>query len=87
MRIDNTAACVGSNALYRRDALKEVQGTFAIGYSEDEHTGFQMIKRGWKVKYLPLPMACGTCPDSAQVYFSQQVRFTPFSSLFSPLFV
>ncbi|KAJ7435963.1 nucleotide-diphospho-sugar transferase [Mycena galericulata] len=68
-------ACVGSNALYRRDALKEVQGTFAIDYSEDEHTGFQMIKRGWQVKYLPLPMACGTCPDSAQVYFSQQARW------------
>ncbi|KAJ7183102.1 nucleotide-diphospho-sugar transferase [Mycena filopes] len=68
-------ACVGTNALYRRDALKEVQGTFPIAYSEDEHTGFQMIKRGWQVKYLPLPMACGTCPDSAQVYFSQQVRW------------
>ncbi|KAF7362763.1 Glyco-trans-2-like domain-containing protein [Mycena venus] len=68
-------ACVGSNALYRRNALKEVQGTFAIDYSEDEHTGFQMIKRGWQVKYLPLPMACGTCPDSVQVYFSQQVRW------------
>ncbi|KAJ6556363.1 nucleotide-diphospho-sugar transferase [Mycena capillaripes] len=68
-------ACVGSNALYRREALKEIGGTFPIGYSEDEHTGFQMIKRGWQVKYLPLPMACGTCPDSAEVYFSQQVRW------------
>ncbi|KAJ7626849.1 nucleotide-diphospho-sugar transferase [Roridomyces roridus] len=68
-------ACVGSNALYRREALKDVGGAFPIAYSEDEHTGFQTIKRGWQVKYLPLPMVCGTCPDSAQVYFSQQVRW------------
>nr|GAT53586.1 predicted protein [Mycena chlorophos] len=68
-------ACVGSNALYRRSALGEVGGMYPIAYSEDEHTGFQMIKRGWRVRYLPLPMACGTCPDNAQVFFSQQVRW------------
>lgn len=31
--------CVGSNAMYRREALKEVGGTAEIGFSEDVHTG------------------------------------------------
>jgi cellulose synthase/poly-beta-1,6-N-acetylglucosamine synthase-like glycosyltransferase len=32
--------CVGSNAVYRRAALKEVGGTAEIGFSEDVHTGY-----------------------------------------------
>lgn len=31
--------CVGSNAVYRREALEEVGGTAEIGFSEDVHTG------------------------------------------------
>lgn len=31
--------CVGSNAMYRREALDEVGGTADIGFSEDVHTG------------------------------------------------
>lgn len=67
--------CVGSNAVYRRAALVEVGGTAEIGFSEDVHTGFYAINRGWKVRYLPLCLACGICPDTPRAFFSQQMRW------------
>lgn len=67
--------CVGSNAVYRREALVEVGGTAEIGFSEDVHTGFYAVNRGWKVRYLPLCLACGICPDTPRAFFSQQMRW------------
>ncbi|KAH7333127.1 nucleotide-diphospho-sugar transferase [Rhexocercosporidium sp. MPI-PUGE-AT-0058] len=67
--------CVGSNAVYRREALVEVGGTAEIGFSEDVHTGFYAVNRGWKVKYIPLCLACGVCPDTPHAFFSQQMRW------------
>ncbi|PIA97397.1 Cellulose synthase 1 catalytic subunit [UDP-forming] [Cercospora beticola] len=67
--------CVGSNAVYRRAALEEVGGTAEIGFSEDVHTGFYAVNRGWKVRYLPLCLACGICPDTPKAFFSQQMRW------------
>ncbi|KAJ2898766.1 hypothetical protein MKZ38_003676 [Zalerion maritima] len=67
--------CVGSNALYRRAALVEVGGTAEIGFSEDVHTGFGAVDRGWKVKYVPLCLATGICPNSPRAFFSQQMRW------------
>ncbi|KAJ7775932.1 nucleotide-diphospho-sugar transferase [Mycena maculata] len=67
--------CVGSNALYRRAALEEVGGTAEIGHSEDVHTGFFAMTRGWRVYYVPLALACGISPDIPKAYFSQQMRW------------
>ncbi|KAF9047517.1 nucleotide-diphospho-sugar transferase [Panaeolus papilionaceus] len=67
--------CVGSNALYRRAALHEVGGTAEIGHSEDVHTGFYALTRGWKLKYIPLALACGVSPDTPRAFFSQQMRW------------
>ncbi|KXH25853.1 glycosyltransferase family 2 [Colletotrichum simmondsii] len=67
--------CVGSNALYRRESLVEVGGTAEIGFSEDVHTGFGAVDRGWKVKYIPLCLATGVCPNSPRAFFSQQMRW------------
>jgi cellulose synthase/poly-beta-1,6-N-acetylglucosamine synthase-like glycosyltransferase len=72
--------CVGSNAVYRRAALVEVGGTAEIGFSEDVHTGFYAVNRGWKVKYVPLCLACGVCPDTPQAFFSQQMRWCMVST-------
>ncbi|KAJ7256338.1 nucleotide-diphospho-sugar transferase [Mycena rebaudengoi] len=69
------AICVGSNAVYRREALKEVGGTAEIGHSEDVHTGFFALTRGWRLKYIPLALACGISPDTGKAYFSQQMRW------------
>ncbi|EGO58361.1 hypothetical protein NEUTE1DRAFT_130058 [Neurospora tetrasperma FGSC 2508] len=67
--------CVGSNAVYRRAALEEVGGTAEIGFSEDVHTGFGAVDRGWKVKYVPLCLATGICPNTPRSFFSQQMRW------------
>ncbi|KAK0630911.1 nucleotide-diphospho-sugar transferase [Bombardia bombarda] len=67
--------CVGSNAVYRRAALVEVGGTAEIGFSEDVHTGFGAVDRGWKVKYIPLCLATGICPNTPRSFFSQQMRW------------
>ena len=69
------AICVGSNAVYRREALEAVGGTAPADCSEDVHTGFYAVTRGWRVKYLPLVLACGVCPDMPRAFFSQQMRW------------
>ena len=67
--------CVGSNAVYRRESLAAVGGTAEIAFSEDVHTGYMAVDRGWKVKYVPIILACGICPDSPRALFSQQMRW------------
>lgn len=67
--------CVGTNAVYRRTALEPFGGTAAIGYSEDVHTGFNVVNNGWDLKYIPINLACGVCPDSLSSFFIQQYRW------------
>jgi len=69
------AICVGTNALYRRSALEPMGGTALIDYSEDVHTGFYLKREGWKVKYIPIILAKGVCPDTVKSFFTQQYRW------------
>lgn len=69
------AICVGTNAVYRREALAPFGGTAPMAYSEDVHTGFQVLCSGWKVKYIPRILAQGVCPDTLQQFFTQQYRW------------
>ncbi len=69
------AICVGSCAIYRRQALMDVGGTAQVEHSEDVHTGFSLINMGWKIKYLPLVLSKGVCPDDFHAFFKQQTRW------------
>lgn len=69
------AICVGTCAVYRRKSLEPFGGTAAIGYSEDVHTGFNVVNDGWKLKYIPIPLSKGICPDTVPSYFIQQYRW------------
>ncbi|KAF7191553.1 Cellulose synthase catalytic subunit [UDP-forming] [Pseudocercospora fuligena] len=69
------SVCVGSNAVYCRESRLEVGGTAEIGFSEDVHTGFYAMCRGWKLRYMPIVLACDVCPDTPRAYFSQQMRW------------
>lgn len=69
------AVCVGTNAVYRRTALEPFGGTAPMPYSEDVHTGFQLISSRWKLKYIPVILAEGICPDRVQPFFTQQYRW------------
>ena len=67
--------CVGSNAIYRRAALEPYGGTYPIQHSEDVHTGFNCVKDGWKLRYVPINLASGLCPDTLASFFVQQYRW------------
>jgi cellulose synthase (UDP-forming) len=69
------AICVGSNAIYRRAALNDIGGTALIEHSEDVHTGFNLRTKGWKLKYVPIVLAKGLCPNELDAFFKQQYRW------------
>jgi cellulose synthase (UDP-forming) len=69
------AICVGSCAVYRRAALETNGGTTLIEHSEDVHTGFDLRGLGWDLKYVPVALSTGVCPDTAGAFFNQQYRW------------
>ncbi|WP_443066276.1 glycosyltransferase family 2 protein [Streptomyces sp. NBC_01262] len=69
------AICVGSCAVYRREALESNGGTTLIEHSEDVHTGFDLRGLGWDLRYVPIAVSTGVCPDSAGAFFNQQYRW------------
>ncbi|WP_067252549.1 glycosyltransferase family 2 protein [Streptomyces sp. DSM 15324] len=69
------AICVGSCAVYRRTALEANGGTTLIEHSEDVHTGFDLGRLGWKLRYVPIPLATGNCPDNISAFYHQQYRW------------
>lgn len=69
------ALCVGSCAIYRRVALDEIGGPTLINHSEDVHTGFDLRRQGWTLKYVPLPLSTGLCPPNVQSFYTQQYRW------------
>lgn len=71
----NAAICVGTNAIYRRAALDDAGGTALIEHSEDVHTGFNIRTHNWKLRYVPLILAKGLCPDTMESFFKQQYRW------------
>jgi cellulose synthase/poly-beta-1,6-N-acetylglucosamine synthase-like glycosyltransferase len=71
----NAAICVGTCALYRRSALQESGGFAQIGHSEDVHTGVNLLKVGYYVRYVPVVVSKGLSPDSLSGFVNQQYRW------------
>jgi len=69
------AICVGSCAIYRRAALDANGGTTLIEHSEDVHTGFDLRRKGWGLRYIPVPLATGLCPPDPDSFLTQQYRW------------
>jgi cellulose synthase (UDP-forming) len=69
------AICVGSCAVYRRDALDDNGGMSLAEHSEDLHTGFDLYELGWRMRYLPLALSTGNCPDNVMAFINQQYRW------------
>jgi len=69
------AICVGSCAIYRRTALAVNGGTSLIEHSEDVHTGFDLRRAGWGLRYIPVPLAAGLCPSDPSSFLVQQYRW------------
>ncbi|MDX6744727.1 glycosyltransferase family 2 protein [Actinocorallia sp. A-T 12471] len=71
----DASICVGTCAVYRRAALAENGGTTLIEHSEDVHTGFDLRNLGWTLKYVPMALSAGVCPDNLGGFFNQQYRW------------
>ena len=70
-----SAHCCGTSAIYRRAALNSIGGFAQMGHSEDAHTGFQLTSKGWIVRYVPIILSIGLCPDNIYTFFHQQHRW------------
>jgi cellulose synthase (UDP-forming) len=70
-----SALCIGSNAVYRRAALTPTGGFTLIPYGSDSHTGLDARYNGYRLKYLPVPLAAGICPESLDAFMRQQYRW------------
>ena len=69
------AICVGSCAVYRRDALTDNHGMTLADHSEDVLTGFDLNSLGWNLRYIPVALSTGNCPDNAIAFLNQQYRW------------
>lgn len=70
-----SALCVGSNAVYRRAALAPSGGFTLVPYAEDSHTGLDARYHGFRLCYLPVPLAAGICPATLDSFMLQQYRW------------
>ena len=67
--------CVGTSALYRRAALDRSGGFALIGHSEDVHTGVNMMRVGFSVRYVPDHRHQGPVPRHVRPVRNQQYRW------------
>ena len=66
---------MGSCAVYRRAALAQNDGMSLAEHSEDLHTGFDLYRLGWRLRYLPIALSTGNCPDNILAFLNQQYRW------------
>ena len=71
----NAAICVGTSAVYRREALDKAGGFAQIEHSEDVHTGVQLMHAGYRVRYVPIVVTKGLCPSGFDQFVTQQYRW------------
>ncbi|WP_137809803.1 MULTISPECIES: cellulose synthase catalytic subunit [unclassified Gordonia (in: high G+C Gram-positive bacteria)] len=69
------ANCVGTSAVYRRQALDRVGGFAAIEHSEDLHTGRLVQQAGYSIRYVPVVLSRGLCPADLAGFLNQQYRW------------
>ena len=68
------AICVGTSAIYRRSALETVEGFPLIAHSEDMYTGIAIARNGYTIRYIPVILTKGACPDTLNSFIMQQYR-------------
>jgi cellulose synthase (UDP-forming) len=67
--------CVGTNVIFRRQAIDEIGGMFELDHSEDIWTSLTLHEHGWKSLYIGQILAIGQAPDNIISYFKQQKRW------------
>lgn len=69
------AICVGTSALYKREALDANGGFANIDHSEDIYTGLELQEHGYQLRYVPVQVSKGLAPNSVASFISQQYRW------------
>jgi cellulose synthase (UDP-forming) len=69
------AGCSGSCAVYRRRAIDDIGGFPLVECSEDVNTGLLTLNAGYHIRYVPLVLSQGVCPEKLQTFFTQQYRW------------
>ncbi|GHJ05641.1 hypothetical protein TPA0907_00080 [Micromonospora humidisoli] len=69
------AICVGSCALYRREGARRDRRFHPDRALGGRTHRFDMRRRGWRLRYLPVPLATGLCPADVSSFFTQQYRW------------
>jgi cellulose synthase (UDP-forming) len=71
----NAAFCVGTNVVFRRAAIDQIGGLYALSKSEDVWTSLMLHERGWRSVYIPTALAVGDTPETIEAYSKQQLRW------------
>lgn len=71
----NAAFCVGTNVMFRREAVLEVGGIYTDSKSEDVWTSLMMHERGWRSIFIPEVLAVGDAPENVEAFSKQQLRW------------
>jgi cellulose synthase (UDP-forming) len=71
----NAAFCVGTNVIFRREAISDIGGMVTDSKSEDVWTSLMLHESGWRSVYIPVTLAVGDAPDTVEDYTKQQLRW------------
>jgi cellulose synthase (UDP-forming) len=71
----NAAFCVGTNVIFRREAIDDIGGMFTDSKSEDVWTSLMLHENGWRSVYIPVTLAVGDAPETVEAYTKQQLRW------------
>ncbi|WP_233415858.1 glycosyltransferase [Streptomyces sp. N35] len=72
---ESASICCGSNAVYRRSALRITDGFAKMEHSEDMYTSIAMAQHGFATRYIPVQIAKGLSPDTLSAAVNQQYRW------------
>jgi len=71
----NAAFSVGTNVIFRRQAIDEIGGMVTDSKSEDVWTSLRLHEAGWRSIYIAVTLAVGDAPETIEAYTKQQLRW------------
>jgi cellulose synthase (UDP-forming) len=72
----NSAIFAGSSAVFRREALDEIDGFKVESAIEDLYTGMELQARGWKGHYYNRVLSGALSPENFNGYLTQRNRWS-----------
>ena len=67
--------CVGPARCTGGRRLQDNLGMTLAEHSEDVLTGFDLNAKGWRLRYIPVALSTGNCPDNVLAFLNQQYRW------------